>query len=362
MSLFPQFQSLTLNGKKYHSGEIKALSEEKLNRLPEEHWETKLFGFLGEWFNDSPTIIARTSGTTGKPKAIKIEKDKMLQSAMMTIRYLQLLPNDAALLCLSCGHIAGKMMVVRAFAGGLSLVSCEPCSNPLMQIPESQKIDFAAFVPLQVKEILSSFKTSNQFKQIKNVLIGGAPISPELKNWLHRMPNAIYETYGMTETISHVALKKLSKESNEDYFTLLNGITVESNEQDCLVIHAPYLSPEPIITSDIAELKDNRHFKWLGRADNVVNSGGVKLIPEVLEEKIRHLTSRRFFFAGKQDEKLGERLLLVIEGDVYSEDELIELRKELSKALDKYELPKEILFVSRFRETPEGKILKHFNQ
>jgi len=360
--IFKKYRSLTVNGKKFSTPELKLLCDKKSNSLNKENWEHKLYSFISEWLNESPTVEARTSGTTGAPKEISIRKDKMLQSARLTIRHLHLQSKDSAIHCLTCEHIAGKMMVVRAFAGELNLITVEPTSNPLQSIPIDKRIDFAAFVPLQVKEILSDKKTANQFTQIKNVLIGGAAIPFELNTNLKVLRNNIYETYGMTETISHIALKKLSTGNrqlitdNSDYFTTLEGITVKTDDRNCLVISAPHISDNPIITNDIIELKDEKNFKWLGRFYNVVNSGGVKLIPELLEEKIREVVQRRYFFKGLPDERLGEKLVLIIEGKEFSENELYQLKIRLSKNLAKYEIPKEIIFIPKFKIMDTGKI------
>jgi len=282
----------------------------------------------------------------------------MLKSAMMTIRSLRLKPNHSALLCLSCEHIAGKMMVVRAFAGKLNLITAEPSSNPLKDISETQRIDFAAFVPLQVNEMLSEKKTAARFERIKKIIIGGAPVSSELRMKLKNLKNSIYETYGMTETISHVALKRLSGSRQDEDFEALESVSFNLDERGCLVVTAPHLSDVPIITNDVVKLRTRRRFKWLGRFDNVINSGGVKLFPEILEEKVRHLIARRYFFAGRPDKRLGEKPVLVIEGKGFSENELVHLKSALGNCLGKYEVPKEIIFLPEFRTTANGKIIR----
>lgn len=325
-------------------------------------FKKQLCSFMKEWGNDAPHLVAHTSGTTGKPKAILIEKQKMLHSALLTLRFLQVQPNETALLCLSTDYIAGKMLVVRAATGLLQLLPVEPAANPLLSIPPETEIAFASFVPLQVQEILKNKKTAKQFARITNVLIGGAPVSPELRKKLSSIKNNVYETYGMTETVSHVALKRLSAPvqksivSLTNYFETLPGITVKKDKRGCLVIHAPALAEDPIITNDLVELKSNRHFKWLGRIDNVVNSGGVKLIPEALEEKVKHLIHRRFYFTGVPDKHLGSRLALILEGAALTPSALKKLRNKLSRALNRYEIPKEILFMTKFKGTSTGKL------
>lgn len=317
-----------------------------------------LYTFINELEDSTPSITVHTSGTTGKPKKISIKKIAAQHSALLTLRYLYMQAADTALLCLSTDYIAGKMMVVRAATGLLQLLPVEPASNPLLAVPAHKEIALASFVPLQVSEILKNKKTAKIFTQIKNVLIGGAPVSQTLSSKLAKMENNVYETYGMTETVSHIALRKLSgnRGTQKKYFETLSGITVRKDKRGCLVIHAPAFTMQPIITNDLVELSGNKRFVWLGRIDNVVNSGGVKLIPEVLEEKIKPLIQQRFYFKGTDDIKLGSKLVLVIEGKVFSEWKIKKLNNRLKKVLNPYEMPKSILFHSKFRETKTGKI------
>jgi acyl-CoA synthetase (AMP-forming)/AMP-acid ligase II len=331
-------------------------------KSPKTTSEKQLYHFMREWENDLPSIVAHTSGTTGTPKEIRIEKAKMLHSALMTLGFLKIQPNDTALLCLSCEHIAGKMMVIRSITGLLNLLPVEPSANPLKNVADDQEIHFAAFVPLQVKEILRHPGSVRKLAKIKNVLIGGAPLPPELRTKLAKFKNNIYETYGMTETISHIALRKLSGSKQGNYFETLPGIHVSKDKRNCLLIHVPSLSAETIVTNDVVELKDRHHFKWLGRFDNMVNSGGIKLIPELLEAKIKSLIPQRFFFAGIPDGRLGEKLVLAIEGDPLSKKMLLQLKRRLVLHLKKYELPKEILFLPQFSESSAGKIIRRLNQ
>ncbi len=361
--MFQNYRSLILNGEQFRPPELRLLCEQKLKTLTNENWEFRLFAFIAEWLGESSTVNVRTSGTTGKPKEIRIPKDKMIRSAQLTVKHLKIPARSSALLCLSCEHIAGKMMVVRAFAGGLNLITTEPASNPLKSADIGCRIDFAAFVPMQAQEMLRAKRSKMLFGQIRNALIGGAPVPYELRLQLRKMTNNVYETFGMTETISHVALKKLSNDrsqtaAGDNRFTTLRGITVTKDTRNCLVILAPQISKNPIITNDIVEIKDGRNFKWLGRFDNMVNSGSIKLIPELLEEKIRGVVARRYFFKGMPDKKLGEKLALFIEGNEFPAGDLRHLKKELSRMLGKYEIPKEIIFLPVFKTTASGKIIR----
>lgn len=354
MKAYSFYRTLTLEGNTYANGDLVALCARKLTDHQTASWERSLFTFLQSWCNDEPAIPATTSGTTGNPKNISIEKNKMLQSARMTLNFLKIPPGSTALLCLSCDYIAGKMMVVRALAGNLNLIAVRPTANPL-EASGLPAIDFTALVPMQAETILSNPVTTERFIHINHVLIGGAPLSDTLTRQLAALPNAIYETYGMTETLSHIALKRLSA---AHYFETLDDISLSLDQRGCLVIHAPFLGPEPIFTNDLAELMDSRHFRWLGRLDYVINSGGVKIIPEKVEAKIKSLIPERYFITGLPDSRLGEKVALVIESVPYVPERLLQLKKQLADCLGKYEVPREILFVEAFAETASGKIAR----
>lgn len=354
--------ALTINGIAYSKDDLMELCSAKLPLLPDDDWEWKFYHFIREWLNEEPHVTVYTSGSTGEPKTLAVEKKKMRDSALLTLEFLELKKNETALLCLSCGHIAGKMMTVRAIEGALNLTAISPASNPLMQVDAEKKIHFAAFVPMQAQEMLRDKKTAEQFAQIEKVILGGAPVSDTLRRQLSKMDNEIYETYGMTETVSHVALKPVSggslKKSKEEgnLFTALKNIRFTTDGRNCLVIHAPHLSDAPFITNDIVDLKNERQFQWLGRFDNIINSGGVKIVPETVEEKIRHLFDTSFFIAGIPDGQLGEKVALVIEKSEIENDALLALRKEMETLLGKYETPKEVILVPELERTAEGKI------
>ncbi len=307
--------------------------------------------FLGEWFSDEKYIIVKTSGSTGKPKLIKLLKEHMVNSALATGAYFNLEKNTKALLCLSTNYIAGKMMLIRAIVLGWNIHLAPTSSNPLENLKET--FDFCAMVPMQVE---SSF---NKLNIVKNLIIGGAAVSQNLQDKLLKVTTNCYATYGMTETITHIAVKKLNNFKQVDFsnntsnFKTLNNVFISKDERDCLVINAPKLSTDTVITNDIVKIISNNEFEWLGRYDNVINSGGIKLFPEQIEKKLSKTLSNRFFVIGKKDQQLGEKLVLLIESSTK-----IELRKSdyLNCNLDKYEMPKEVFFVDKFIETETGKI------
>lgn len=301
-------------------------------------YEKNMGDFILDWFDKKSYIELSTSGTTGTPKLIRIEKQAMVSSAMATGDFFNLKPGDKALHCLPTKYIAGKMMLVRGFILGLDIDFVEPNSNPLVR--KDTKYDFVAMVPLQVQNSLSVLQN------VKKIIIGGAKINNILRKELSKLKAEVYETYGMTETITHIAAKQIG----EEVFSLLPNIKIAHDDRNCLVIDAPNISSESIVTNDIVTLVGENKFVFLGRIDNVINSGGIKLIPEKIEDKLSQKINSRFFVTGIEDAVLGEKLVLIIEG----EKQILE--DSIFDVLDKYEKPKEIFYVEKFTETENGKI------
>lgn len=306
-----------------------------------EDFEKPVGHFLLDWFDDLPYIEMTTSGTTGAPKQIRIDKQAMVNSALATGDFFDLQPGNKALHCLPVKYIAGKMMLVRAFILGLDTDFVAPSSSPFAHNNDTV-YDFVAMVPLQAQHSLQALK------KVKKMIIGGVGISKSLTKELQKLPTEVYETYGMTETITHIAAKKVGEKA----FTVLPNVTLSYDENNCLVIFAPRISTEIILTKDLVKLVNENQFVFLGRFDNVVNSGGIKLIPEQIEDKLSAHMQSRFFVAGVPDESLGEKLVLVVEGEMPQD---YDFNFEL---LDKYEKPKEIFFTPKFKETGTGKIMR----
>lgn len=305
-----------------------------------EEFEKPVGMFLLDWFDERPYIEMFTSGTTGEPKTIRVDKQAMVNSALATGDFFDLKPGDRVLHCLPVKYVAGKMMFVRGFILGLEIDFVAPSSNPLERIEETY--DFAALVPMQAQY---SF---NHLTKVKKLIIGGAKITKPLEQKLKTLPIEIYETYGMTETITHIAAKRIGEEA----FTVFPNVMLSQDDNNCLLIKAPSISSEIIETNDIVSMVSENQFIWLGRFDNVVNSGGIKLIPEQIEEKLTTRIPSRYFVIGQPDPILGEKLVLIVEGAPYPiEDSVFDV-------LDKYEKPKEIHFVKHFEETPTGKIIR----
>ena len=303
-----------------------------------EEFEKSVGDFILDWFDKKSYIEMNTSGTTGTPKSIRVDKQAMVNSAIASGDFFDLKPGDKALHCLPTKYIAGKMMFVRSFILGLDIDFVAPSSHPMLQ--NDIKYDFVAMVPLQAQNSLSALKN------VKKMIIGGAKINKTLEKELCKLKTEVYETYGMTETITHIAAKKIGEEA----FSILPNIEISQDDRNCLVINALNISEEPIVTNDLVELVGENQFVFLGRIDNVINSGGIKLIPEKIEEKLSAKIDSRFFVTGKQDAVLGEKLVIVIEGEKQILDEAI------FDGLDKYEKPKEVFYVSKFSETESGKI------
>ena len=317
---------------------------------PSNEFETKVLDFIKEWFSDSKTVKIQSSGSTGIPKIFEVEKSKMLNSAEMTCEFLDLKEGNVALICLPVEYISGKMMVVRSILRNLRLKIVEPSTNPLQNINE--EIDFCAMTPLQVENSL------NKLHLIKNLIIGGASVSETLKNKisqtlkLSNSPTRIFETYGMSETLSHIALREIFP-NQEDWFTVFESVEISLDERDCLKIFAPKLNSEVLQTNDLVEINNQNEFRFLGRLDNVINSGGAKIFPEELEKLVKQQIPNEVIFLGINDEKLGQKLILIIEGE---SDENLKSKIKNLEFQKSFHKPKDIIFVEQIPRTPNGKV------
>lgn len=305
--------------------------------------------FISDWQSPSPTILVHTSGSTGKPKPMLVEKRRMEASARITCSFLGLKPGDSALLCMPLDYIAGKMMCVRSIVGGLRLIRVEPCGHPLQHLDEVPT--FAAMVPMQVYNSLQDDRELNILKQIKHLIIGGGAISSNLATALRSFPNAVWSTYGMTETLSHIALRRLSGEDASEWYTPFDGVEVSLNQDGCLVINAPEVCAEPLTTNDIAEIDgDGRRFRIRGRRDNVVCSGGIKMQIEEIEAKLQAHTDIPLMITKRADEKFGETVVLLAKCN-----DIEPLKALCHKWLSKYEVPHDYIYVERLPVTETGK-------
>jgi O-succinylbenzoic acid--CoA ligase len=322
----------------------------------------KLYLFLKDWFSPEETISLYTSGSTGKPKEIVVRKSHMLQSAAMTCRFFNLSRNDKALLCLSTDYIAGKMMVVRAIYSGMNLYPVEVSGHPLLSFnstaisydSEEISFDFAAMIPLQVYNSLSTTIERSRLSKIKNIIIGGGSIDLDLEEALKDLPNSIYSTYGMTETLSHIGLRKVNGDDASLYYTPLEGIDLKLSDNQTLVIHAPHISDDILTTNDIAEIKSDGSFKILGRIDNIINTGGIKVQIEEVEQQLLPYLRSNFAVTSIPHPKLGEAIVLLVE-PFSQQNNIDEIIKEAFNTIPLYHQPKCFFTVSEIPMTDSGK-------
>jgi len=347
-----EYTSLCLNGRTYDKAALLQLVHTSED-LPT--WQESLYQFIKDWLSEATYVEVQTSGSTGTPKRIRLEKERMIASAKMTGNYFNFSKGQKALLCLPCDYIAGKMIVVRAFVWGWNLQVVPPTGNPLKD--KKSQIDFAAMVPMQVATVLE--ESPEQFDLLSQLIIGGGKVGQQLYKALQDLPTACYATYGMTETITHIAIQILNGRSKSPLFLALPHVHLSLDTRNCLVIDAPALNTEKVITNDIVDLRTNTSFEWLGRFDNVINSGGVKVFPEQIEKKVESIIKSRFFISFLASQKLGQQVILIIESPPWENAQLASFQTKIKLVLSKYELPKQIFFLEKFTETPTGKIQRN---
>ena len=308
--------------------------------------------FLAQWNDTSDVIEVHTSGSTGKPKRLLVEKRRMVNSARITCDFLGLKEGDSALLCMPLDYIAGKMVVVRSQVSHLHLISVMPSSHPLKDV--TQPIDFAAMVPLQVYSSLQEPAERERLMSIRHLIIGGGAIDDSLESQLQQFPNAVWSTYGMTETLSHIALRRISGENSSLWYSPLEGVDVSLSSDSCLEIYAPQVNPEKLHTNDIAELRTlpdgSKEFRILGRKDNVIDSGGIKIQAEEVERLLRPHLSCGFMITKVSDARLGEAVTILIESD--DVDNILAVCKHV---LPRHWVPRHIFPESHIPITETGK-------
>lgn len=312
--------------------------------------------FLAEWHNDSPTVLVHTSGSTGKPKPMLVEKRRMEASARITCRFLELKPGDTALLCMSLDYIAGKMMAVRALTCGLRLITVKPSGAPLGTVAEP--VDFAAMVPMQVYNSLQMPEEREKLMAIKHLIIGGGAIDDALAKELKNFPHAVWSTYGMTETLSHIALRRLNGPKASEWYTPFEGVSLSQTDEGCLVIDAPAVHDGPLVTNDMVEFaapslwsgKGGCPFRILGRKDNVICSGGIKIQIEEVERLLKPHLSAPFMITKRANKKFGEQVVLLTESQ-----DIDTLKDVCQRVLPKYWQPRSFFHVDCLPMTETGK-------
>ena len=336
----PKFK---LNGLSYQFDDLYELAVdfEKSQTLH----EIEIGKFLIEWLNNNNYISVPTSGSTGAPKKINILKAHTINSAIATGTFFELPCETRALLCLPASYIAGKMMLVRAIILGWDLYIKAPEKDAITQY--DRDYDFVAMVPYQVHYSLKSLN------KIKKLIIGGGAISVDLNDQLQHVDTEVFATYGMTETITHIAVRRINGLAKSDYYNALPNVKFSLDKRDCLVIEASEVSDDKVVTNDLVKIISPSSFQYLGRIDNVVNSGGVKLFPEQIEAKLAKFIDVQFIIASEKNQTLGEQLILILEED---SSELIPDIKTAFSTLSNYERPKKVYSFSKFPFTETGKI------
>ena len=309
--------------------------------------------FVDEWNNDSAYVEVKTSGSTGEPKRMLVEKRRMLNSARITCDFLGLKPGDTALLCMSTDYIAGKMMVVRSIERRLKLISVPPSGHPLADNYQlstiSYQLNFAAMVPMQVYNSLQVPEEKERLMAIRHLIIGGGAIDEAMEAELRSFPNAVWSTYGMTETLSHIALRRISGPEASEWYTPFPTVTLSTNDEGCLVIDAPEVCAQTLVTNDIVELKPDGRFRIRGRKDNVICSGGIKIQIEEVEQALKKYVRVPYIISKRKDPKFGEIVVLLTEGDT------AQVQTICQQVLPKYHQPKLYLKIDKIPLTETGK-------
>ncbi|MVM30514.1 AMP-binding protein [Spirosoma sp. HMF4905] len=345
--------------------------------LPQTPYEAEALAFCRAWLSGQTEFTLYTSGSTGTPKPIQLTRAQMQASAHLTGQTLGLQAGDVALVCLNIRYVAGIMMLVRGLELGLPMTVIEPVGNPLLDF-NTDRFAFTALVPLQLQTILETNDPGKLaiLNGMKAILVGGAATSPALERAMQVITAPVYATYGMTETVSHIALRRLNGSDASESFTALTGVDLGTDERGCLHITSAATNFERIQTNDVVELVDPMHFRLVGRADRVINSGGVKIQPEQVEQVIQGVlttltsgndnTTRRLFVTGLPNERLGQRVVVVYEQGAWgswqgqksslSQEEWAKIQEAVREKLGVYAVPKELIAVGQFIETPTGKI------
>ncbi|QDH79546.1 AMP-binding protein [Echinicola soli] len=315
--------------------------------------------FCRAWLNGEENFQLNTSGSTGMPKVIDINRQQMEISAAATGKFFGIKPQANLLCCLNTAMIAGKMMLVRGLEWDSHIYLEEPSGTPLASFDMLDAFDFVAMVPAQVENSLLSAADKEKLNSIQHLIIGGAPLSQKLQKEISRLRCNAYQTYGMTETVSHIALANITGHPPLTYQTL-PGVCISTTNDSRLVIDAP-MAKTSLITNDIVTIPESKSFIWKGRADFTINSGGVKIQPENLEAQIApvieaYFPGKRFFIAGAPSHKWGEEVVLLIETPRVKEPSDRQLSNKIAEIVGKYERPKRIYYLENFIETPSGKI------
>ncbi len=356
-------QSIVINGKEFTSDFLLEYGESILNSGLTVY-ERKTLEFCRQWLSGQKVFEVHTSGSSGKPKLITIKREQMIASAHLTGDVFKLEKNDRVLACLSTEHIAGMMMLVRSFVLDMHLTIINPVANPLENFPADAVFDFTALVPLQLYEIFNKAKKKLAvLNRMKAVIVGGAPVNTELEKKIQLIKAPVYSTYGMTETVTHIALKRLNGKEKTDYFKTLKGVEIDTDNRNCLIIKSAVTDGKVLVTNDLVEINAKDSFRLLGRIDNVINTGGFKVQIEKVEKALEQVLSQiqkgkpaKSFISSVPDEKFGREIIAVIEGAPFTAKKQNQLMQGLGSYLKKHEMPRTIHFIPKIIVTAIDKI------
>ena len=336
-----------------HSIGLSRLQQEFQEKYGPESFEASLADFLAEWFNPLPVLKVQTSGSTGTPKELWVEKERMRNSARLTVSFLELKAGDTALICMPLKYIGGKMVIVRAIIAGLDLIPVAPSGHPMATL-ETAPV-FVAMTPMQVFNSIQIPEEKERLEQIHHLIIGGGAVDTELAEILKKFPHAVWSTYGMTETLSHIALRRLSGPDSSEWYTPFKQVKLSLSDEGTLVIQAPSVNPEVLVTNDLVTFNLQGQFRITGRKDNVINTGGVKVQIEQVEALLQPLLPFAIQITGAPDPKFGERLVLLAETGESLSGTQYQLLEKAFKNLPPYWRPKETIPVSSLPQTGSGK-------
>ena len=350
-------QSITIDGVRYtctdatpSDGMPSRLQNHFRQEYGADSFHVQIADFLAEWFDGSDTLQVHTSGSTGTPKQLRVEKQRMMNSAMLTLSFLHLREEDTAMLCMPLQYIAGKMVVVRALVGGLNLIPVAPCGHPMQSL--SQTPVFSAMIPMQVFNSLQVPEEAEKLSRIRHLIIGGGAVDEELRKQLHSFPHAVWSTYGMTETLSHIALRRINGLKASEWYTPFSNVSLTLSADQTLIIDAPLVSPIRLVTNDIVEFNPQGQFRILGRKDNTINTGGVKVQIEQVEARLKPLLPFAFQITAAPDSKFGEHIVLLVQSENPVTEENLH---EAFRQLPPYWSPKQIICLPQLPLTGSGK-------
>jgi o-succinylbenzoate---CoA ligase len=330
----PKFSEYSSNDRIGFTKIIPQVNGTFLYRTADASIQREVESFLADWESGQQTFAVFTSGSTAPPKQIVLRREQLIASARRTLDYFGLRPQDTALLGISPKTIGGKMMIVRALVGNLKLIVASPSANPLTILENKETLDFCPMVPLQVQRILET--CPEELQRIRIALLGGSPLSGKLERQLRDTAPACYIGYGMTETVSHVAMRKLG----DPCYTAMRGVRFgEAGQQ--LVITDEELGIRELVTNDQVELLNDRQFTWLGRTDFTINSGGVKIHPEQLERLLGELIAIPFFISGEPDDTFGEKCIIIVD-DTNDTPSLETIQQHCKQEIGAYAAPKKL--------------------